>query len=80
MRITFQISAFHKLELDEKSKYITAFHMENKVKQYKGLIFAMNSAPEGLQHTLQTFLGDIDGVTNIADDILIYKITTEQHD
>ena len=40
----------------------------------------MNSAPEVLQHMLQTFLADIDGVMNIADDIFIYGITIEQHD
>ena len=28
-------SAFHQLELDEESIYITAFRMVNKVKQYK---------------------------------------------
>ena len=40
----------------------------------------MNSAPEELQYTLQTILADIDRVTNVADDILIDEITTEQHD
>ena len=73
-------SAFHQLELDEESRYITAFRTENKVKQYKRLIFGVNSAPEELQQRLQTILADIDGVTNIADDILIYGITIEQHD
>ena len=40
----------------------------------------MKSAPEELQNALQTILADIDGVMNIADDILIYGMTIEQHD
>ena len=40
----------------------------------------MNSAPKELQYMLQCILADIDLVTNIADDILIYRITIEQHD
>ena len=73
-------SAFHRqLESDEQSRYIAAFPTENKVKQYKSLKISVNSAPEKLQNTSQTILADIDGVVNIADDILIYGITIEQH-
>ena len=40
----------------------------------------MNSTAEVLQHTLQTILAETDGATNITDDILICRITIEQHD
>ena len=50
-----------------------------KLNNAKCLIFGVKSASEELQNTLQTILADIDGVMNIADDILIYGMTTEQH-
>ena len=73
-------AAFHQLELDPESRYITAFRTENKIKQYKRLIFGVNSAAEELQHALQTTLSDINGVVNIADDILIFAKTVKEHD
>ena len=56
------------------------FCTENKVKHYKRIIVGVNSALGELQQTSQTILADIDGLTNIADDILIYGITIEQDD
>ena len=54
---------------------------KKKLNNIKRFIFGVNSAPEELQqHMLQTILANIDGVMNIADDILIYGITVEQHD
>lgn len=73
-------AAFHQLELDESCRYITAFRTENKIKQYKRLIFGANSAAEELQHTLGTLLSDIPGALNIADDILIFAKNTKNHD
>ena len=63
--------------LDEEPRYIAAFRTENEVKQYKRIVFGVNSAPEELQHTI---LGDIDRVLNIADDISMYGITIEHRD
>ena len=65
-------AAFHQLELDERSRYITAFQTEDRKKRFKRLIFGLNSASEQLQHHLQTLLADISGVINIADDILVF--------
>ena len=48
-----------------------------KLNNTKCLIFGVKSAPEELQNTLQTILADIDGVMNIADDILIYGMTID---
>ena len=50
-----------------------------KLNNTKCLIFGVKSALEELQNTLQTILADVDGVMNIADDILIYGMTIEQH-
>ena len=53
------VSAFHQLELDESSRYITAFQTDTKIKRFTRLIFEVNSASEELQHKLQTILADI---------------------
>lgn len=73
-------SAFHQLELEPASRYITAFQTEDRVKRFKRLLFGLNSAPEELQHVLRSILADIPGATNIADDILVYGKTQEEHD
>ena len=71
--------AFHQLELDPESRYITAFQTEDRIKRFKRLSFGINSAPEELQHALRTLLADIPGAINIADDILVFGTTQEQH-
>ena len=73
-------NAFHQLELEESSRYITAFQTEDRIKQFKCLSFGINSASEELQHALRELLADIDGATNIADDILIYGVSENDHD
>ena len=65
-------SAFHQVELDESSRYITAFQSDTKIKRYTRLISGVISAAEELQHHVRKILSDINGVLNIADDILIY--------
>ena len=72
-------SAFHQIELDQDSRFITAFQSDTRIKRFKRLIFAVNSATEELQHALQTILAD-NKATNIADDILIFAEDTKQHD
>ena len=39
-------AAFHQLELYERSRYITAFQIEDRIKRFKRLIFGLNSASE----------------------------------
>ena len=41
--------------------------------------FGANSVPEELQHVIRQLLADIDGVINIADDLLIYAKNNVQH-
>ena len=72
-------SAFHQIELDQDSRFITAFQSDTRIKRFKRLIFGVNSAAEELQHALQTILAD-NRATNIADDILIFAEDTKQHD
>ena len=73
-------SAFHQLELAEESRYITTFQTENGLKRYKRLNFGVRSAQEELQHALQECIKDIEGVENIADDIIVHGKDETEHD
>ena len=73
-------AAFHQLELDERSRYISAFQTEDRIKRFKRLIFGLNSDSEQLQHHRQTLLADISGVTYVADNVLIFASTIAEQD
>ena len=47
---------------------------------YKRLNYGINAAAEIFQYTLQTQLQGLNGVKNIADDIIIYGKTRAEHD
>ena len=66
--------AYHQLELDEASRYITTFSTHVGLFRYKRLNYGTNAAAEIFQYTLQTQLQGLTGVKNIADDILVYGI------
>ena len=72
--------AYHQLELDERSRYITTFSTHVGLYRYKRLNYGTNAAAELFQHTLQTVLHGLDGVRNLADDIIIFAKTREDHD
>ena len=44
------ISAFHQIELDQDSRFITAFPSDTDIKRFKTRIFGINSAAEESQH------------------------------
>ena len=73
-------SAFYQLELEENSRFITAFQTEDRIKRFKRLIFGASSASEELQHALRNILIDLPGVVNIADDLLVFGDSIEKHD
>ena len=39
-------SAFHEIETDQDSRFLTAFQSETRIKHFKRLIFGVNSAAE----------------------------------
>ena len=39
-------SVFHQIEIDQDSRFITAFLSETRIKHFKRLIFGVNSAAE----------------------------------
>ena len=71
--------AFHQLELAPSSRNITTFITHAGLYRFKCLNYGTNSAAEIFQDTLQQVLHGINGVRNIADDILRYGATYEEH-
>lgn len=70
--------AYHQLELDEASRYITTFCTHSGLFRYKPLNYGTNAATEIFQYTLQAQLQGLKGVKNIADDI-VYGKTRDGH-
>ena len=71
--------AFYQLELDPEQRYIRAFQTEDCIKRYKRLLLGINSVPEELQYTLETLLADIKNGVNIADDIIAFGKSDNEH-
>ena len=72
--------AYHQIELDEQSRYITTFSTHVGLYRYKRLNYGTNAAAEIFQYTLQTALQGLKGVKNIANDIIIFGSTRAEHD
>ena len=72
--------AFHQVELESDSRYITTFATNNGLYRYKRLFFGVNSAPETYQRIIQQVIQDIPGCKNIIDDIIIYASNQLEHD
>ena len=71
--------AYHQLELSTTSRNITTFTTHAGLYRFKRLNYGTNSAAEIFQNTLQRILHGIKGVRNIADDILVFGSTYEEH-
>ena len=71
--------AYHQLELVPSCRYIMTFTAHTGLYRFKRLNYGTNSAAEIFQHTLQQVLQGIKGVRNIADDILLFGATYEEH-
>ena len=71
--------SFHQIELDVASRGITTFVTHKGLYRYKRLMFGISCAPEMHQRVIQQVLEGCDGVRNIADDIIVYASTPEQH-
>ena len=73
-------SAYHQVELDKESRYITTFTTHKGLYQYKRLNFGTNSASEIFQHTIQNVFNGSSGCKNISDDIIVFGATQKEHD
>ena len=73
-------NAYHQLELEESSRYITTFSTHLGLMRYKRLIFGVNAAAEIFQKTIADLLNDIPGAKNISDDIIVHGKGQADHD
>lgn len=73
-------SAYHHVELDEESRFITAFLTQKGVMQFKRLPFGLCSAPEIFQRIMSQLILGIQGTFCFLDDIIVAGKTEEEHD
>ena len=73
-------AGYHQILLEEKSRKVTTFTTHRGLYRYKRLPFGINSASEVFQSAIEDALRGIPGVRNIADDIIIWGSTQQEHD
>ena len=71
---------FWQLELDEPSSYLCTFNSPFGRYRYLRLPFGISSAPEVYYKTIHQIFEGIQGVSTIADDIIIHGATKQDHD
>jgi len=72
--------SFHQIELDEETCDVTKFVTLFGLYRYKRLTMGLNSAPEQFQYTVKTKLLRLHGIQNLADDIILHRRNSEEHD
>lgn len=73
-------AAYHQIELDENSRDLTTFCTHQGLYRYKRLPFGLSCASEVFQNAVQQALHGLTGVRNIADDIIVWGTSQEDHD
>ena len=73
-------NAFHQLEIDPDSRYITTFSTSKGLFRYKRLMFGISCAPEIFQKILEKILLGCKGTVNFIDDIIVYGHEEQVHD
>ncbi|XP_043471652.1 uncharacterized protein K02A2.6-like [Leptopilina heterotoma] len=72
-------NAFHQIEIDENSRYITTFITSKGLFRYKRLMFGITCAPENFQNIMETMLLGCEGVVNFIDDIVVFGSDEKEH-
>ena len=73
-------AGYHQIELAEESRDVTTFCTHDGLYRYKRLPFGISSASEVFQNAIQQTLQNLKGVRNIADDVIVWGSTQEDHD
>ncbi|CAB4035596.1 Retrovirus-related Pol poly [Paramuricea clavata] len=73
-------AGYHQIELEEESRSVTTFCTHEGLYRYKRLPFGISSASEVFQNVLQQSLQGLHGVRNIADDLIVWGKSQEEHD
>ena len=71
---------FFQIPLDEESKLLTAMSTPYGVYIFNVLAMGLSLASDVFEITIRDITKDLTGVINIADDILVYGSTVEEHD
>ena len=71
---------YHQIPLEKSSRSITTFITHRGLFRYKRLPFGINSASEVFQHAIANAIRGTEGVRNIADDIIVWGSTQQEHD
>ena len=71
---------FHQVELHTDSRDITIFVTHDGLFRCERLSFGVNAAPEKYQHIISQVKAGIEGVVNIADDLIVHGKTVVEHD
>jgi hypothetical protein len=73
-------AGYHQIELEEESRSVTTFCTHEGLYRYKRLHFGISTASEVFQNVLQQSLQGLHGVRNIADDLIVWGKSQEEHD
>ena len=73
-------AGYHQVPLAKDSRSITTFTTHQGLFRYKRLPFGINAASEVFQNAIQRAIQGLDGVKNIADDIIVWCNTQQPHD
>ncbi len=73
-------AGYHQIELEDESRSVTTFCTHEGLYRYKQLPFGISSASEVFQNVLQQSLQGLHGVRNIADDLIVWGKSQEEHD
>ena len=73
-------AGYHQILLDKASRSITSFITHRGLFRYKRLPFGISAASEVFQNTIQNTLQGLAGTRNIADHIIVWGSTDEEHD
>ena len=74
------LMGFHQFELHPDSRDITTFTTHLGLYRYKRLNFGITSAAEIYQKEISKIIQGLQGVANLADDIIVHATTREEHD
>ena len=73
-------SGYHQLKLEPESHHIMTFSTHVGLSRYKRLMFGINAASEIFQNAIKEILTGLPGCKNICDDIIVFRVTTAEHD
>ncbi|XP_028408174.1 uncharacterized protein K02A2.6-like [Dendronephthya gigantea] len=73
-------AGYHQIVLEKNSRNLTTFCTHKGLFRYKRLPFGLSCASEVFQNAIQQALQGLNGVRNIADDIIVWGKSQKEHD